>query len=180
MEAAARPPPTRQRQEVSMNKLVLSFAAALALAAAMIPGAIRTDAGGAGSQAIEGSWRTKVTVPPNPGAPEGRTFDARLTFARGGGLVETDTNPDTPQGGVAHGVWTKTGDRTFATTFEKFAFNPITQSPGVFKVVERIRVDGDTYTGESPAAYFCDADGSNCVLLGPATSVGVRMEVEAD
>jgi len=127
---------------------------------------------------LEGTWRVRVTVPPNPDIPAGRTFDARLTFARGGGLVGTDTNPEIPAGAVALGSWTKTGDHTFAMTQETFAFNPFTQQVGVFKVVARVRVDGDTFVGDSPGAYFCDADGTDCVLLGPATTVGTRMEVE--
>ena len=166
------------RAVATLGLVCLAAAAAVVTRIPCADASPAESARGAGSAALEGTWRERVTVPPNPNAPDGLTFDTRLTFSRGGGLVETDNNPATPEGGTALGVWEKTGANTFVLTFEKFAFNPIKQAPGVFKVVSVVHLDGDAFTGESPAAYFCDADGSNCVLLGPATSVGTRMQVE--
>jgi hypothetical protein len=161
--------------------LLLMVTVIAALAAAPVGAQTRSGKAKAGATTapeLEGTWRETVTIAPNPDIPDGRTFESRLTFSRGGGLVQSDLNPATPEGGVGQGAWVKTGNHTFACTFEKFAFNPITQQPGVFKVNLLIRVDADTYAGESTAAFFCDADGANCVLLGPATSSGRRMAVE--
>src|SRR5215204_7164477 len=61
--------------------------------------------------ALEGSW--EITVTPDGGDP---IVDI-ATFTRGGGLINSDPDPNLSAG---HGTWVKTGGREFAVTFVHF------------------------------------------------------------
>src|SRR3954468_13784459 len=92
-------------------KLFAIVCAIVVLAAACAEAQTRsgkTKSGSTTAPEIEGTWRETVTVPPSPDVPNGETFATRLTFSRGGGVVESDLNPATPGGGVALGAWVKT------------------------------------------------------------------------
>jgi hypothetical protein len=80
-----------------------------------------------------------------------------------------------------HGKWARTGNNEFTFTIEKFlSGNPLTGQPGIFifKVKEKIKLDGDTYTGLG-YGEICNAAGEQCISLGCATILGNRLKVEA-
>jgi len=125
--------------------------------------------------AILGTWRVNVTP---TGLPP---FQALITYARGGGLLESNTFLPPAAATTGHGTWVKTGGHEYVATFEKFlADNPVTPAlgdPGIFRVKETILVNGDTYTGAA-SAEFCDLSGIQCVPAGCGTSIGTRLAAE--
>lgn len=60
------------------------------------------------AQELTGSWELNVVSAPGPGAPP--PFKALVTFAEGGGCVETILLPPIVP---AHGEWRKTGDKQY-------------------------------------------------------------------
>ncbi len=126
--------------------------------------------------AILGTWRVNVT--PTGGVPP---FQALITYARGGGLLESNTFLPPAAATTGHGAWVKTGGHEYVATFEKFlADNPATPMPGdagIFRVKETIQVNGDTYTSAA-SAQFCDLSGAECVPAGCGESIGTRLAAE--
>jgi hypothetical protein len=119
---------------------------------------------------LEGTWR--VTLTPDAGGPPPSL--AYHTYAGGGVLIQSNLLSEGPIPG--HGVWARTGKGEFALTFEKFfAVNPITGQQGIFifKVREKIKLDGDRYNGRGEA-FICDTAG-HCTSLGFAASAAQRM-----
>ncbi len=133
---------------------------------------------------IEGSWSITVTrVDPPPGLPA--TFESLMTFAAGGGLVESSST-GTRGRGPAHGVWEqirgreRIRDGLYATTMLLFRFDPVTGALlGSQKVNRTMQLseDGQTFRAVSIATQY-DATG-NVVLGGlRATEVGKRIQLE--
>lgn len=60
------------------------------------------------AQELTGSWELDIVSTPGPGAPP--PLKALVTFAEGGGCVETILLPPVVP---AHGEWRKTGDRQY-------------------------------------------------------------------
>jgi len=141
----------------------------------LMPGAQAKD-NNSSNAAILGTWR--VNVIPTGGVPP---FQALITYARGGGLLESNTFLPPAAATTGHGTWVKTGSHEYVATFEKFlADNPATPTlgdPGIFRVKEAIQVDGDTYIGAA-SAEFCDLSGIHCVPAGCGTSIGTRLAAE--
>ena len=135
----------------------------------------RTQSNG---NSVEGSWTVTVTrLNPPPNVPP--TFKSLMTFAAGGGLIET-SNTGTTLRGPAHGVWERINGRSYATTMLFFRFNPQTGAfLGTQKVNRTMRLsqDGHTFAAVSLAAQY-DPDG--VLILGGlrATETGERIEVE--
>jgi hypothetical protein len=142
--------------------------------ACTVSGTSARQAAGSAATPLEGTWR--VTVTPDPGGPP--PSQSYHTYLRGGGLIQSNMfESDLP----GQGAWTKTGRGQFTLTFEKFVpFNPVTGQTGtfVFKVKEAITLQGDSYTGRGEGA-FCDADGTNCISVGCASTAAQRMAIEA-
>lgn len=127
---------------------------------------------------VEGSWVITVTrVNPPPGLPA--TFKSLMTFAAGGGLVESSSTGTTRRG-PAHGVWERISGRLYATTMVLFRFDPATGALlGSQKVNRTMRLsqDGQTFEAVSLATQYDPA--GNVVLGGlRATEVGERLQLE--
>ena len=125
----------------------------------------------------EGSWLVTYTITSGPPIP---TYQALITYAAGGGLVETEqlaANPQHP-GSPAHGAWASNGARTFASTYVGFAFDGKGNLIGRGKVRETVTLDeaGDAYQGSGTLALF-DLNG-NQLFSGTFTSHATRIRVE--
>ena len=120
------------------------------------------------SPAFEGTWRVEVVQEQGPPA------NALHTYSQGGAMVESNTLGPT----TAHGVWQRIGPRTFATTFERFVFDPSVPFRKA-RIREVIEVDRDfgTFTGRAQVLLF-DGNG-NLIATDCARSRGTRMAVEA-
>lgn len=127
---------------------------------------------------VEGSWMITVTrVNPPPGLPA--TFKSLMTFAAGGGLVETSSTGTTRRG-PAHGVWERVTGRLYATTMVLFRFDSVTGAfLGTQKVNRTMRLsqDGQTFEAVSLATQY-DPDGVVTVAGLRATETGERINVE--
>ena len=89
---------------------------------------------------LEGSW--EITVMPDGGAP----ITDLATFTRGGGLINSDPDPNLSTG---HGTWVKTGGREFTVTFIHFLSNQ-GAALGTVKVRAVIQLDRQTDTFSGP------------------------------
>jgi hypothetical protein len=117
--------------------------------------------------AILGTWDVRVTV--NGQAP----FPALLTFNRGGGVVETESD----QPGTGLGAWQRTGANTYAVAFKTFIFTP-TGDPGGWVVVRSmVTLTGDTLSGPFKFDVF-DPTGK-VVQSGSGTATATRFAIPA-
>ena len=144
----------------------LAFECATGKIRSIVP-SVQAEDDNSSAPAIEGAWRVVATAPNSP------SLDIRETYARGGGFVNSSQLDVFPNGdGPGIGTWTKTGLRTFMVTYEKF-----TES-GVLKIIQVVRVAGDTYNGTSSLA-FCDSAGEHCSPpVGCFALEGARMKAE--
>jgi hypothetical protein len=117
------------------------------------------------SAAIVGTWDVQVT-------PDGQaTFPALLTFNRGGGLVETESD----QPGTGLGAWKRTGATTYALAFKTFIFTP-TGDPGGWVVVRStVTMTDDTLSGPFRFDVFDPA--GNKVQSGSGTATATRFVI---
>lgn len=128
---------------------------------------------------VEGSWMITVTrVNPPPGVPA--TFKSLMTFAAGGGLVETSSTAGSTRRSPAHGAWERISGRLYATTMVFFRSDPVTGAfVGTQKVNRTMRLsqDGQTFEAVSLAAQY---DVNGVLTLGGlrATETGERIDVE--
>jgi len=126
------------------------------------------SAGGAeAAPALEGSW--EITVMPDGGNP----IVDMGTFTRGGGLINSDPDPNLSTG---HGTWVKNGGGEFAVTFVHFLSDQ-GAALGTVKVRAVIQLDGHTDTFSGP--FQTDVIiGGNVVQSFCGTVQATRIAVE--
>lgn len=124
-----------------------------------------------GSDALLGSWTIRVT-PDQPGPPP---FDEMMTFAEGGGVVESNNLFPAAGASPGHGSWDSEGRRTFTFTFVKFLFDPNTNQPsGKIEVKGTIfNLRHNSWEGTANVEIF-DLAG-NVVLTGTTTQQATRI-----
>ena len=129
------------------------------------------------SQNLTGAWKTTITPPPESGAPP---FKLLVTFNEDGNLLATGTAGDFPAlGNPCHGVWAKTGDRTFALTYLCLDFDSTLQSTGSDKIRGTLTINRTTgqLSGRLDLTHFDTSD--NLIFNGCcATLKGTRLQVE--
>ena len=96
--------------------------------------------GGATAPQLEGSW--EITVTPDGGNP----IVDFATFTRGGGLINSDPDPNLSTG---HGTWVRTGGNAFGITFVHFLSDQ-GAALGTLKVRAVIQVGRNTDTFSGP------------------------------
>jgi hypothetical protein len=114
---------------------------------------------------VVGTW--DVTVTPDGGP----TFPALLTFARGGGLTETES--DAP--GTGLGAWKRTSGNQFAVAFKTFIFTPAGDPQGWVVVRSVVTLDNGTLSGPFKFDVF-DTSG-NKVQSGSGTATATRFVI---
>jgi hypothetical protein len=98
---------------------------------------------------LEGAWMVQLALATlSLGSPR---FQALITYATGGGLVETDTAPSnflTTSESPGHGSWLLTGTRYFLTLI-KFRFDGSGNLIGTTRMTEALTLDKtlDRYAG---------------------------------
>lgn len=139
-----------------------------------------------GSRTLEGTWRMEVTTRNcETGAPL-LSFRAYLTFARGGTMTGTTASPAFRPGQRTsdHGVWRRTGWRTYRTASEAFILFDSPASPpappftrGWQWIGQEITIDDQDpdLLHSDAATEFYDMAGSE-LSTGCATAVGRRFE----
>jgi hypothetical protein len=104
----------------------------------------------------------------------GGEFKSLATFARGGGMTATDTDPNSSE---AHGTWVKLGGRQYGVTFLFLLHNNQRQLIGTAKVRAVVEYDPqtDTFSGQQQAVVTI---GGNVVADSCGTVQGKRIAFE--
>ena len=132
---------------------------------------------------IVGTWRMTVTPYICATGAELPSFKALLSFAEGGVLTGTTTNPGFQPGQRSpdHGVWTAEGKNIYKFVSEAFIYFTTEPNPpapgfqqGVQRLTQTVEVQENQLTTIGTTEFF-DAQG-NLVLSGCAKAVGERME----
>lgn len=153
-----------------------AFGALGALAAVQGPPIARADA----MTGIEGTWLSTVTTG-GSGAPP--PFQALVTFAAGGGLVETDQSTSPSQRSAGQGTWARTDDDQVRARFLAFLFDASGHPQGTLTVRFTVRLgeeeeDGETLAGDG-TFQAVDLTGK-VVDSGSLTLQGQRITVDAE
>lgn len=98
---------------------------------------------------IEGLWSSQVTVTNCQTGAVMRSFAALNLFARGGTVVDTDSQPPTGHG-PGFGVWTNSGSAQYTSSFQFYRFNTDGSLAGSQEIARTITlaVDGKTFTSK--------------------------------
>ena len=132
---------------------------------------------------IVGTWRMTVTLYHCATGAERPPFQSMLTFAEGGVLTGTTSNPAFQPGQRSpdHGIWSAENDHTYKFLSEAyilFGTEPNPPAPGfpqgVQRLTQTVDLNGNQLTTNGTAEFF-DTQG-NLVLGGCAKAVGERME----
>jgi hypothetical protein len=166
------------------------LSAVLALAIAASAGSAAAESNGKRPRAaadLEGSWQTTITpyncVTGVPNTPA--TFDSYLTFAAGGTLVETTSNPSFLPGqrSAGHGFWERAGHQSYDASFQafvQFAGGSLPQ-PQYVRGVQRVDIaidmdDGADHWSGVFTVTFRNTAGAVVPPSGCARAVAVRIE----
>jgi hypothetical protein len=158
----------------TLRKVTVAAAITAFVAVGSFFGISISASNGAGARALEGSWQVRLT--PGSDTPQ---FDELITFAAGGGIVESNNFPFVMMGlsaGPGHGTWRHTGGHNFQFSFLKFLFTPDGFAAGTLKAAGTITYSPvqDTWSGPAKVS-ICDNQGANCfqidVTHGQATRI---------
>ncbi|MGH9510886.1 MAG: hypothetical protein ACRD2U_01990 [Terriglobales bacterium] len=157
----------------------LAFASLLALLLA-VSGLSQAEDYKSDAKRLEGTWIVQVTQHDcASGAALGSPFLSLLTFARGGTMTETTSNPMIAPPvfrGPGHGVWSyKGGDTYRASTIALITVNGVLAKTQV--ITQRIEMgdNPDEFTTPKASVHFYDPTGK-LLMTGCATAVGKRFE----
>lgn len=158
-----------------------------ALAGLALLGSGRDALAANGSEAptLKGTWLVEVTLRDCATSAPRPPFYSLLSFDGAGTLVETTNNPGFLPGqrSAGHGMWSRTGRRTFDATSDAFiqfssAPNP-PASPGFTRGIQRIaqtitmaKGQTDEFNSDATVQFF-DLSGTQ-LLAACATAVGHR------
>jgi hypothetical protein len=132
---------------------------------------------------IVGTWRMTVTIYDCSTGAERPPFQSMISFAQGGTMTETASNPGFAPGqrSPGHGVWTvadKSSYNFISEAYILFTTEPNPPAPGfqrgVQRIIQSVEVDGDQLTTDGSVAFF-DVQG-NQLMNGCAKAVGERMK----
>lgn len=133
---------------------------------------------------LQGTWRVQVTLQNcDTHVPLGPPFSSLLSFARGGTVTGTTSNPGFQAGQRTSdfGVWKYNGHHTYSAASEAyilFTSAPNPPAPGFQRGRQRISqlisVDGDHFNSAATVDFF-DVNGAT-VLSACAVASGQRFE----
>ena len=161
------------------------LAAALAVGSMLVLGAgsrVAADSDRSDND-LEGTWRVEVTTQDCATGTALSAFKAVLTFAKGGTMSGTTSNPAFRPGQRTsdHGVWRPTGHDTYRAVSEAFVLFDSPAAPpvpgftrGVHRLNQVIKVEDDVFASNASVRFF-NANG-DLLVTGCATAVGRRMK----
>lgn len=152
---------------------VVSTVAAVAMLAGGVSGALSAPAKHRPSQ-LAGTWLSTVTLlTPPPGVDP--TFLALDTFTRGGGLLVSSNQSNPSLRSLAHGEWSQTGNRRFASTFSWFRFDGAGKPIGMQRVQRTMVLSADGNSFESTDTVQVLAPDGTVIASAQATEVAYRI-----
>jgi hypothetical protein len=98
---------------------------------------------------IEGLWSSQVTVTNCQTGAVMRSFAALNLFARGGTVIDTDSQPPTGHG-PGFGVWTDKGAAQYTSSFQFYRFNTDGSLAGSQQIARTITLaaGGQSFTSD--------------------------------
>jgi hypothetical protein len=162
---------------------VLTVAGVTVLSSGQTASAQESDEHSRNGHGLQGTWRVQVTAADCTTGAHGPAFAAYLTFADGGTLTETTSNPALQPGQrtSGHGYWNRAGGHTYNAVSEAFIlFDTPAHGPvpafkrGVQRINQKIEVQDDAFTSDA-ITEFTDA-GGNTVSTLCAVATGQRMK----
>jgi hypothetical protein len=167
-----------------MNLKAIVCSAVVALAVATACGSAAADGHGFGRfqlpAPLDGAWQVRITpydcstgVP----LPPQFEFDSLNSFASGGTMTETTSNPRFMPGqrSVGLGYWERTGRSSYETVFQAFVqFTGGNYTQGTQRVDQDIELVDADHWNSTAVVSFSDVAGAP-VSSGCMRAVGVRM-----
>jgi len=131
---------------------------------------------------LAGSWLFQISIQDcNSGAPLGQPFQSLLTFAKGGTLTESTSNPMffPAERGPGHGVWRHHGSNTYIATSTAFITmnGVLARTQTITQTIEVLTDDTLATTGAS--VMFYKPDGT-LLASGCAAATGTRIELPGE
>lgn len=125
------------------------------------------------AQELTGSWELDIVSTPGPGAPP--PLKALVTFAEGGGCVETILLPPVVP---AHGEWRKTGDRQYEFAVVHHLLDPTGNLAATIRAKAQVSL---LNRNEFTATFAGNLFAPNGNLIGPlsGTEQGRRISLES-
>jgi hypothetical protein len=130
----------------------------------------------AAGRGLEGTWSVQVTQHDcSTGAPLGVPFLSLLTFARGGTMTETTSNPlfYPAVRGPGHGVWQHLNDRYQASSIALITLNGVLTQEQIIRQTIHMGNDPNLFQTTAASVEFYTPDGT-LVRKGCATAQGTR------
>ncbi len=171
-----------------MKKITL-LSGGIAVSAVLLAGGVLADAGQndrwpPNAPTIVGAWQVEVTVrfdapdcTTSPPVPFGANpFPSLNTFHAGGTVSETGSRSPPSMRSPGHGVWKRTGGRTYDAryTFQGFDANGFLATNMDIRSAITLAADGETFNGVS-RFRFSDISGNTTPFC--ATLDGVRFSL---
>jgi len=161
-------------------KALLALAAsAIFILAVQRSAAARDEDWEAASRRLEGTWIVTVTQHDcTSGAQLGQPFQSYLTFARGGTMTETTSNPMffPALRGPGHGIWSYEGHHNYSAKSTAFiTLNGALTSTQTIAQTIAIGDDPNQFTTTSASVQFFDPAG-NPIRSGCAAASGQRFQ----
>ena len=132
---------------------------------------------------LEGTWLNEVKIVTCPPAPFAviATFQSMHTIMRGGILLEGGGPPAPPPAvsrSAGHGIWERTGSRTFLLFFRSHSFDNLGRRVRVIEVTSHPRLIHGDYP-ETPGLvepYYLSGDGTNKITnLNPVDGTVINV-----
>jgi hypothetical protein len=159
---------------------VPAIAGALALGVLVLGSTARAQSEQSSAvQNLEGTWRVQISLYNcSTGAPQS-SFWSLLTFARGGTMTETTSNPALiGLRSPGHGFWSSTAPNTYTAVSEAFIFYDVANTPikmGTQKILQTITLlDSNGWITSGAKVKFFNTSGIN-YLTGCANATAWRL-----
>jgi hypothetical protein len=131
-------------------------------------------AGDHAANPLVGTWVTSVTLTNPPAGVDG-TFQGLDTFVAGGGIIVSSSQSHPTQRSLAHGNYTRTGDRQYACSFVWFRFDPTGAFAGMQRVRRTMTVSRDGTSFQAEDTIDVLAPNGTVVATIQGTETGQRL-----
>jgi hypothetical protein len=159
-----------------MKSAFCSMLYAIALLCAVALSGVQVAAAQAAS--LQGTWVVKIELHNcQTGAPIGNQFQSLLSFAQGGTLTETTSNPMffPAERGPGHGAWHQNSDGTyFARSIALISLNGELVKTQVITQRIKLLANGQNFSSNAKV-YFYDPSGA-LLMKGCAMAIGFHFD----
>jgi hypothetical protein len=175
------------------GKLIIAGAVVIAeslLGLGAVPSA-KANTGQTGPEnKLVGTWRVQVTPVNSVSGVKLPTFQSLLSFAAGGTLTETTSNPmfQPGQRSIGLGIWTDSGSKTYQAVSEAYIQFSTPKLPGASpsnppapgfirgtqRITQTIQVNGDQFSADAVVQFFDETGNEVTKLSHSATGERIK------